>query len=321
MDQIDTINQMGFFNGSTFENPIMRVTIAQLEAFFWSVQFGLARQAADHLHIAQPTISLRLKDLRDSLDTVLLERTARGLRPTEAGRALLPRANAILIELQQIHGGNIEGEAVGPVRVGLAEGFALTCLPPLLHALLRDHPALQPEWVISTSITLESALLRNTVDIAVLLNPIGDERLHLRPLGAQPTSWVAPFSWKLVGPIRPKDLWSTPVITNAAPAAMHRQIMSWFATAGIEPTRLNFCSSVAVEAELVAGGIGVGLLPKQMATRHIAEGTMVLLASEPLVENGKLFISHRLGMDDLKTRAVAQTIVKVLETFDYLARQ
>ena len=174
--------------------------------------------------------------------------------------------------------------------------------------------------MISTSIQLESLLIRNAIDIAVLLNPFGDERLYLRPLGEQPTSWVAPASWGITGPVRPQDLWARPIITNAAPAAMHRQIMGWFASVGIEPTRLNFCSSVAVTAELVAGGIGAGLLPVPMAKRHVAEGTMVLLTSEPPVENGKLFVSYRSGSEDPKARAVAQTIAKVLHAIDYLAR-
>lgn len=42
---------------------------------------------------------------------------------------------------------------------------------------------------------------------------------------------------------------------------MHRQIMDWFATVGLAPKRLNSCTSVAVIAELVTGGISARLLP------------------------------------------------------------
>ncbi|WP_419899553.1 LysR family transcriptional regulator [Roseomonas sp. USHLN139] len=296
----------------------MRVTLAQLEAFFWTVQLGSAQRAAQHLNLAQPTLSLRLKDLREAIGAEILERTGRGLRPTPEGRALLPRVAAIMAELRGIGGADPVRDIAGPIRVGLAEGFAVTCLPPLLAALREDHPALQPEWVVSTSATLETALLRDTLDIAVLLNPIGDERLAMTPLGAQPTSWVAPSGWRLAGPVSPRDLWDLPVISNPPPAAMHRQIGGWFATAGIAPRRLSVCTSVAVIAELVAGGIGAGLLPVRMAARYVAEGSMTLLTANPPVENGRLFTAARMGVEEPKVMAVARAISRVLARIDYL---
>lgn len=298
----------------------MRVTLAQLEAFFWTVQLGSAQRAAQHLNLAQPTLSLRLKDLRQAIGSEILERTGRGLRPTPEGRALLPRVAAIMAELGGIGGQDAARAIAGPIRVGLAEGFAVTCLPPLLAALREDHPALQPEWVVSTSNTLEAALLRDGLDLAVLLNPIGDERLQLLPLGLQPTSWVAPAAWNLAGPVTPRDLWTLPVISNPPPSAMHRQIAGWFATAGIAPSRLSACTSVAVIAELVAGGIGAGLLPVRMASRFVAEGSMTLLAAHPPVENGRLFTAYRGGVEDPKVTAVARAIARLLQSIDYLQR-
>jgi len=296
----------------------MRVTLAQFEAFFWTVQLGSAQRAAQHLNLAQPTVSLRLKDLGAALGVEVLERTGRGLRVTPEGRALLPRVAAIMAELRGIRGHDPAHDIAGPIRVGLAEGFAVTCLPPLLAALRHDHPALQPEWVVSTSTTLEAALLRDSLDLAVLLNPIGDERLRLTPLGSQPTSWVTPASWGMMGPVGPKDLWPLPIISNPPSSAMHRQITGWFATAGLEPARLSVCTSVAVIAELVAGGIGAGLLPIPMAARYVAEGSMHLLSSAPVVENGRLFISYRIGVDDPKVTTVVRSIGRVLQAIDYL---
>lgn len=296
----------------------MRVTLAQLEAFFWTVQLGSAGRAAQHLNISQPTMSLRLKDLSEALGHDLLERNGRGLRVTAEGRALLPRVDTILSELRQINGRDPALDIAGPVRIGLAEGFAFTCLPPLATALEQDHPAMRPEWVVSTSTTLETALLRDVLDLAVLLNPVGDDRMYLTPIGAQPTTWVAPAAWVLPRPMTPKDLQPLPVISNPPPSAMHRQIMGWFATAGLEPSRLSLCTSVAVIAELVAGGIGAGLLPVRMAERHVAEGTMQYLVGNPPVQNGRLFIGARTGVDDPKARAVARTLGRVLQAIDYL---
>ena len=296
----------------------MRVTLAQLEAFYWTAKLGSATRAARHLHLAQPTMSLRLKDLALAAGGhPLLARTGGVTRLTAHGQALLPRAAAIMAELRGI-GEPGAAEFTGPIRIGLAEGFAYTGLPALLTALLEDHPGLEPDWVVSTSVTLEASLLRDTLDVAVLLNPLGDERLKLVPLGAQPTCWVAPASWDLPPVVAPRDLWTRPVIANPAPSAMFRQVTAWFASAGLFPQRLSSCTSVAVIAELVAGGIGAGLLPRAMTPRAVSDGRVALLHTAPVVENGRLFIAQPSGLVSPKVAAVARTVARVLDATSYL---
>jgi DNA-binding transcriptional LysR family regulator len=299
----------------------MRVTLAQLEAFYWTVELGSAQRAAGQLHVAQPTVSLRLKELQDALGLPLLERSGRGLRATPGGRALIPRVATILGEIRGIIDRYPAQEIGGSIRIGLAEGFAVTCLPPLLAALRKDYPDLRPEWVVTTSTTLEAALLRDTLEIAVLLNPIGDERLQLLPLGAQPTRWVVPAGWDLRKPAKPSDLFARPIISNPPPSAMHRQILGWFAAAGLEPTQISVCSSVAVIAELIAGGIGMGLLPERMADRYVAEGSVQRLVVVPAVEDGRLFVGIRKGSENVRGTAITRTIAKVLEEITYLREQ
>jgi DNA-binding transcriptional LysR family regulator len=296
----------------------MRITLAQVEAFYWTVQLGSAQKAAQHLNLAQPTVSLRLKDLGEALGVELLERSSRGLVMTAEGRLLLPRVKAIMTEVQGIQQQDPARAVVGAIRVGLAEGFAVNCLAPLLAGLLEDHPALQPEWVVSTSTTLESSLLDDKLDVAVLLNPTGHEKLALKPLGPQPTHWVAPASWKMGSSVEPKDLWDKPIISNPPPSAMYRQITHWFALAGIQPEKISICNSVAVIPELVAAGLGAGILPTRMADRYVAEGSIQLLPSSPRIENGRLFLGSRAGVTDPKTVAVERTTSRVLEKMRYL---
>lgn len=83
-------------------------------------------------------------------------------------------------------------------------------------------------------------------------------------------------------------------------------------------SRLSTCTSVAVIAELVAGGVGAGLLPILMAQRFLALGQVQLVASNSPVENGRLFICYRTGLNDPKVAAVAQSIAQVMRRIDYV---
>ncbi|MEJ5903026.1 LysR family transcriptional regulator [Ochrobactrum teleogrylli] len=297
---------------------MMRLTFSQLETFYWVSQLGSVHKAANHLNIAQPTASLRLKELRDALQTDLFERNGSGLVVTPDGKALLPHISTIMNEIAEIRQKNTALPLVGPVRVGLAEGFAVNCLPPLLDTLQQEHPQLTPEWSISISTGLEAAILEDRLDLAVILNPTGHEKMTLQPLGVQPTTWVIPSAWHISQPVTPKDLWLRPVVTNPAPSAMYRQVTGWFAAEALFPSQVSICTSVAVIAELVAGGLGAAILPVRMAERYVKDGGMRMVATHPPVENGRLFIASRTGVEDTKVIAVSRIIRKIIQDLDYV---
>jgi DNA-binding transcriptional LysR family regulator len=296
----------------------MRITFAQLEAFYWVTQLGTVHQAARHLHIAQPTVSLRLRDLDAAYGAALFERAGRGMRPTGEGQALVARAAAILDEMSKIHEQRGGAELSGNVRVGVAEGFAMVCLPALLDRMRRDFPALRPELVVSTSSGLERDLAAHQLDIAVLVNPIGHPELRLVPLGVQPTYWTAAPSWNLPRRVRPADLRNVPVVCNPPPSASYRQISNWFATAGIEPARMDICSSVALLAHMVASGVAISVLPKKVVEPQVAAGTIMVLEATPAVENGKVYAGFRAGGETGATNAVLRSVRQVLASMDYL---
>jgi DNA-binding transcriptional LysR family regulator len=132
----------------------MRFTLAQIEAYFWTARLGSLGRAASHLHLAQPTISLRLRDLEHALAVKLFERRGRGLALTAAGLALLPRATALIEEADRIALQADQAIISGSIRVGFAEGFAVTCLPALLETVRADFPLLKAEYVVAIAYEL-----------------------------------------------------------------------------------------------------------------------------------------------------------------------
>jgi DNA-binding transcriptional LysR family regulator len=189
----------------------------------------------------------------------------------------------------------------------------------LLEALRNEHPHLKPEWNVSTSTNLETAVLEDRLDVAVILNPVGHEKMSLIPLGVQPTTWVVPSTWEMSQPVTPRDMWLLPIVSNPAPSAMYRQVTGWFATDGLMPTQMSVCTSVAVIAELVAGGLGAALLPVRMAERYIKDGGVQMVMSNPPADNGRLYIASRTGVEDAKVTAVSKLIKTVIHQLDYLA--
>lgn len=297
----------------------MRLTLAQLEAFFWIARLGSIQQAARQLNLAQPTVSLRLRDLETAIGSRLFERVGRGLQLAEDGAALLEHATTILAEVGRIQdrmGRN--GEVRGVLRVGFPETFALVCLPTLLRLLDHEHAALRLESVVSTSSVLEHEVRERRLDLAFAINPSGDPRLRLIPLGVQENSWAAAPEWGLGTIVRPFEIRHLPIISNPHPTPMFRQIDGWFRSAGVEPLRLSYCNSVTVIVHLVAAGVAVGYLPRKMIEPDVADGRLELLASRPPVEKARVCAVYRVDDGTAAVGAVIKAVRRVLATVDFL---
>lgn len=298
----------------------MRITLAQLSAFFWVARLGSVHAAAAQLHLAQPTVSLRLRDLERAVGHRLFERAGRGLRITPEGRLVLGRAAAVLGEVARIQEdlGAAAGPARGVVRIGTQETFALACLAPLLRVLSERHPGLQPELVVSTSEELERAVAERRLDLAFVSNPAGDPRLDVVPLGVQDAAWAAPPGWGLPNPVRPSDLRALPVLSTPHPSPMHRQVLGWFHAAGLEPLRLGLCSSVTVIAHLVASGAAAAFLPRKMIEAEVARGRIEVFAARPEVDRSRVAAVYPAVERGPATGAVLRSALDVLAAVDFL---
>ncbi len=88
------------------------MTLAQLEAFYWVVRLGSVQEAARQLNVAQPTISLRIRDLETAIGTKIFQRVGRGLRANHAGETLLVHGSAGGVGLAAVELGKLLGATV-----------------------------------------------------------------------------------------------------------------------------------------------------------------------------------------------------------------
>ena len=297
----------------------MKITLAQLEAFYWVVRLGSVREAARQLNVAQPTISLRIRDLETAVGSKVFQRAGRTLQANQAGEALLVHARGVLDEVSRIRERLGAGKEIsGILRVGVSETFALVCLPALLKILRTEHPLLRIELSVSTSFELEEEIRDHRLELAFLVDPVDHPGLRLVPLGIQETTWAAAPAWGLGPVIRPADLRHLPILTNAFPSPMYRRITEWFRTAGIEPTNVDICTSVTVIVTLVTAGVALGFLPRKMIEAQHAEGLIRCLDSRPEMGDAKVFAAYRRDDTSPTIEAVMRATRTVLAQIDFL---
>jgi len=205
----------------------------------------------------------------------------------------------------------------GRIRIGLAEGFAVACLPPLIPLLEREFPLLRPEWTVETSLGLEQALIRGNLDVAVVVNAVGHRNIRLTPIGLQKTVLAASNRLEIPSGASPYDLSRFRIVTTPPPTAMYRAIIEWFALGNQKPGPLCVCSSVNVAAQLVGAGLGIGAFPARMVEAYQAAGNIVAIASDLPLEDGRVYVADRAMADQTRTTAIIRVLEEMTQSIGY----
>jgi LysR family hydrogen peroxide-inducible transcriptional activator len=146
----------------------------QLRYFCAIVETSSFSRAAQKTHVSQPSLSQQIRKLEDELGTRLFDRLGRTVRLTEPGRAFLPRARAVLAELEAARSDLEEREASvgGAVCVGVIPTIAPYFLPPRLAAFSRKYAQAHVSVVEEITPLLLDRLRAGSMDVAVLALPI-----------------------------------------------------------------------------------------------------------------------------------------------------
>src|SRR5215207_7707671 len=99
-------------------------------------------RAALTLHVSQPGLSRQIRDLEEELGFLLLERSAKSVRLTDAGRAFLSEARAVLQRAEDAvkTARAIASGGEGELHVGYAPSLTARILPPTLRAFQAELP-------------------------------------------------------------------------------------------------------------------------------------------------------------------------------------
>lgn len=153
-----------------------------LRAFLRIAQDGSYSKAAQSLGVPKATLSRRVAQLERDLGVQLLVRTTRSVQVTEAGRAFMPEAAAVLTALEDASAKVREAGGVprGRLRLTASVEFGATVLSPLLAEFAREQPAIDLEVELTAR---KVDLVYEGFDLAVRVGPLPDSTLAARRLG------------------------------------------------------------------------------------------------------------------------------------------
>ncbi|TDC45368.1 LysR family transcriptional regulator [Actinomadura sp. KC345] len=219
-------------------------------------------RAARHLHLAQQSLSQQIAALERDLEVRLFDRDTRGTRLTEAGRAFLPEARAVLaradaaVAVAQRAG---RGET-GRLDLAFLTSTANYMLPPVVKALRERLPGLELTTHNVQIDELVAGLRDGRFDAAFTRPPLVAD-LATRTLATEPVCAVLPAGHRLAdrAELRLADLAEEDWVLSprASWPPWHDKYDRDFAAAGFTPRVVQRATGVANLLGLVAAGVGV----------------------------------------------------------------
>jgi len=119
-----------------------RIRLRDLHVLLAAVEAGTMAKAATELGVSQPAVSKAIAEIEQTVGLRLLDRTTKGLVPTEYGRALLRRAANIFDELKQVVDELrfIADPTTGELRIGCSESITAGLLPAIIEDMSNRYP-------------------------------------------------------------------------------------------------------------------------------------------------------------------------------------
>ncbi|GAA3539253.1 LysR substrate-binding domain-containing protein [Nonomuraea rosea] len=241
-----------------------RPTLAQLRSFLAVAEQLHFREAAAALGVSQPTLSGNIASLEELLDRRLLERTTRKVLLTPAGERVAEHARRVLVAVEDLMGEVASGPFGGSVALGVIPTVAPYVLPVLLPMFARGFPELKVAVREARAEVLVEDVRAGRLDLGLLALP-AKTGLVETPLYEEELLLALPRDHPLAAgsvPLPREALKGLDVVLLDRGHCLRDQVAGVCREAGAEPVAMTYASSLETLVQLVAGGLGVTLLPE-----------------------------------------------------------
>jgi LysR family nitrogen assimilation transcriptional regulator len=263
--------------------------LKQLRYFVAIIRCGSITRASVQLNVAQPALSLHIRNMEADLGVPLLFRTSQGVQPTEAGRILMRNAQLILGQFEQAQV-EIKGslaEPAGNVRMGLPSSISHILGVPLILAARKQHPKVNLTIAEAMSGYVLDWLRVGRVDLGLLYNLVEDRGLRAISLLSEGLVLFGRSSGNEAadlpqnGPTLFAMLTDRPLILPSVGHGLRDFLDEKAAAAGLRLAPTIEIDAFGAIKTLVKLGLGYSVLPAHAVQREVDQGDVLAWPFDP----------------------------------------
>lgn len=281
-------------------------------AFVRVVETGGFSRAAERMGLSKSIVSRRVARLEADLGVRLLNRTTRGIAPTEAGLEFKTRCVEILNELEAAREAVAcrERDIAGTLRLAVPLSFGIARLAPAIAAFAEKYPRVAVDLSVSDRFV---DLVAEGFDAAIRIGVLADTSLMSRRLGAMQTIVVASPAYLAshTAPERPQALAKHDCLIYSGGSRETWQFRVNRKWQSIRPQGRFRADNGEVLRAAVLAGLGITALPDFLVAECVARGALVqILKDYPMPEAGIHLLRPAGGEASARLTALADQLAE-----------
>jgi DNA-binding transcriptional LysR family regulator len=255
------------------------VDLRQLEIIRAIADTGSFTRAGARLHVSQSAISRQVLLLEEELKEPLFLRFGRQVQITPAGEALLQLSHRMFADIRETCATIMDQQKNLSGTLSLVGGMTV-CLylfPRLLKEFRRHHPDVEIKIATGAMQRLLRRLRAGRADLALMTLPVNEPGLTTVPVLREELLLVMPPGHPLERvkhPLDPAALLGEPFIIFEAGSNTRRAIDDFFLREQITPKVVTETENVEIMKAMVAGGLGISIVPFQSVAHETRSGTL-----------------------------------------------
>ena len=160
------------------------ISIIQLEYIVAVDTYRHFATAAEKCFVTQPTLSMQIKKVEESLGLTIFDRSKQPVIPTDAGKAIIQQAKVVIQEYKKISGiaGDFKSTISGELHVGIIPTLSSYLLPLFAGPFSRKFPNVKLHVQEYTTESIVELLRKDQLDVGLLVTPLHDAAIEEKPL-------------------------------------------------------------------------------------------------------------------------------------------
>lgn len=268
-------------------------------------------RAAEALHVSQPTLSQQIRQLEDTLGAVLLDRSGRAIRLTDAGEAWLRYAKLALQDLdagkRAIH--DVSELSRGSLRIAMTPTFTAYLIGPLIERFHARYPGITLEIDEMTQDQIEALLADDALDAGIAFADSRSPEVESHMLFEERLTLVVGGAHRLAGvpvTLRSQELAQEALILLNADFATRGHIDAYCAAHRIKPRIAIEANSISAIIEVVRRSGLATVLPEAIAREQ--HGLYRVALRDALPSRTVVLLQRKDAYRSAAVRAFAGTV-------------
>jgi LysR family transcriptional regulator, hydrogen peroxide-inducible genes activator len=285
------------------------ITLKQLRYVEALARHGHFGRAADACAISQPALSMQIKELEESLQTPVFERSARQVRLTRFGEDFVARVRDILRSVDEL--GDLarasQNRLLGRLRIGVIPTVAPYLLPTIIDSLTHHHRGLDIHVRETLTHRLIRELAEGRLDTAIVALPVSESSMTEVPLFSEEFVLVRPAEDAGKPVPSAERLREMRLLLLEEGHCFRDQALSFCNIGTAAPQELLDGSSLTTLVQMVGAGIGVTLIPEMAVSVETWSATVSIArftAPRPV---------RQIGMIWRKTSPLARQLLQMAD--------